>query len=89
MNSGSPVHGSDTKRLLFPCFRKPACWYKETSLARNNYSYQKRSRELAKKKKKEEKRLRKQAKADPEASESPEPAVEASQSLEPAEEPNG
>lgn len=58
-------------------------------MARNNYSYQKRSRELAKKKKKEEKRLRKQAKADPETSENREPVVEASQTPEPAEEHNG
>ena len=56
-------------------------------MARNNYSYQKRSRELAKKKKKEEKRLRKQAKADPETSENPELAVEAARTAEPAEEP--
>ena len=40
-------------------------------MARNNYGFQKRSRELAKKKKKEEKRLRKLAKADPEAAENP------------------
>ena len=32
---------------------------KESNLARNNYSYAKRQRELAKKKKKEEKRLKK------------------------------
>ena len=44
---------------------------KETGLARNNYGFQKRSRELAKKKKKEEKRLRKQGKLEPEAAESP------------------
>ena len=40
-------------------------------MARNNYGFQKRSRELAKKKKKEEKRLRKLAKADPQAAENP------------------
>ena len=40
-------------------------------MARNNYGFQKRSRELAKKKKKEEKRLRKQGKAEPEAVEGP------------------
>jgi len=44
-------------------------------LARNNYGFQKRSRELAKKKKKEEKRLRKQAKAEPEGTENPEATV--------------
>ena len=36
-------------------------------MARDNYGFQKRQRELAKKKKKEEKRLRKLAKANPEA----------------------
>ena len=45
-------------------------------MARDNYGFQKRSRELAKKKKKEEKRLRKQAKAEPEAAESPEGAAD-------------
>lgn len=35
-------------------------------MGRDNYGFQKRSRELAKKKKKEEKKLRKQAKAGPE-----------------------
>ena len=45
-------------------------------MARDNYGFQKRSRELAKKKKKEEKRLRKQAKANPEVAESPDAAAE-------------
>jgi hypothetical protein len=49
---------------------------KETILARNNYGFQKRSRELAKKKKKEEKRLRKQAKAEPEVVENAETTEE-------------
>ena len=40
-------------------------------MARNNYGFQKRSRELAKKKKKEEKRLRKLAKANPDEVENP------------------
>ena len=40
-------------------------------MARNNYGFQKRSREQAKKKKKEEKRLRKLAKANPDAVEAP------------------
>ena len=56
-------------------------------MARNNYSYQKRSRELAKKKKKEEKRLRKQGRANPETSEDPAPAVDESRPPEQAEEP--
>jgi hypothetical protein len=47
---------------------------KEAGLARNNYGFQKRSRELAKKKKKEEKRLRKLAKANPEVAENPDEA---------------
>jgi len=51
-------------------------------LARDNYGFQKRSRELAKKKKKEEKRLRKQAKADPEAGESPDGAVDETRAAE-------
>lgn len=34
-------------------------------MARTNYSYEKRQRELAKKKKKEEKRLKKEAAKDP------------------------
>jgi len=41
-------------------------------LARDNYGFQKRQRELAKKKKKEEKRQRKLAKQDPDAAENPE-----------------
>jgi len=41
-------------------------------LARDNYGFQKRSRELAKKKKKEEKRLRKLAKANPQPAENSE-----------------
>ena len=81
MNGISPGHGSDAKRLPSPCFRAPVCWYKEASLARNNYSYQKRSRELAKKKKKEEKRLRKLARANPETSENPEPTADESQAV--------
>jgi hypothetical protein len=44
-------------------------------LARNNYGFQKRSRELAKKKKKEEKKLRKQGKEGAEGAESPDAAV--------------
>lgn len=41
-------------------------------MARDNYGFQKRSRELAKKKKKEEKRLKKLAKASPEPAENAE-----------------
>jgi hypothetical protein len=45
-------------------------------LARNNYGFQKRSRELAKKKKKEEKKLRKQGKEGAEGVESPDAVVD-------------
>ena len=45
-------------------------------MARDNYKFQKRSRELAKKKKKEEKRLRKSAKENPEGVECSETAVD-------------
>lgn len=41
-------------RILFEKSRK-----KDVNLARNNYAYEKRQRDLAKKKKKEDKRLRK------------------------------
>lgn len=49
---------------------------KEIILARNNYKFAKRGREIAKKKKKEEKLQRKQAKNNPEAGETPEPTEE-------------
>jgi len=48
--------------------------YKERVLARTNYSYEKRQREIAKKKKKEEKQLRKQEKQ-PESAEMPDTPV--------------
>jgi len=41
-------------------------------LARPNYGYEKRRRELARKKKKEEKRLRKLAKRNPQSTDGPE-----------------
>jgi hypothetical protein len=45
-------------------------------MAKPNYSFEKRQRDLAKKAKKEEKRLRKAgAAANPEATETPEPAA--------------
>ncbi|UCD52627.1 MAG: hypothetical protein JSW27_08315 [Phycisphaerales bacterium] len=44
-------------------------------MARDNYGFQKRRRELAKKKKKEEKRLRKLAKANPQAAENTDEGV--------------
>ena len=52
-------------------------------MAKNNYGFQKRSRELAKKKKKEEKRLRKQqGKTGPEAGPEVEGVVDESQAVE-------
>ena len=53
----------------------PAGWFpkqKEGMLAKDNYSYQKRQKELAKKKKKEEKRQRKMDKGNAQAKEEPE-----------------
>jgi hypothetical protein len=45
-------------------------------MARRNYQYEKRQKELAKKKKKEDKRLRKQEKKEAEALTDADPAVE-------------
>ncbi len=45
-------------------------------MARNNYKFAKRGREIAKKKKKEEKLQRKLARNNPEAGETPEPTEE-------------
>lgn len=52
-------------------------------MAKNNYGFQKRSRELAKKKKKEEKRLRKQqGRTDSDAAPEAEGVVDESQTVE-------
>jgi len=52
---------------------------KEDAVARNNYRFEKRRKELAKKKKKEEKRLRKLAKKSPQPDENAEPSPEESE----------
>jgi hypothetical protein len=53
------------RALLFVCYVGLKCPYKEIALTKNHYSYGKRMRELAKKKKNEEKRERKQARRNP------------------------
>ena len=50
-------------------------------MARNNYRFEKRRKELAKKKKKEEKRLRKLAKKGPQPDENAEPSPEESEDV--------
>lgn len=49
------------RRRFFPCYQRPYPYtLKGNTMARPNYEFQKRQKELAKKKKKEEKKQRKQ-----------------------------
>ena len=78
-----PCHGRTERSWWFPVPSSRLYRDKEAGLAKNNYGFQKRSRELAKKKKKEEKRLRKQqARTGPEAGPETEGVVDESQAVE-------
>jgi hypothetical protein len=87
MNGASPDWGPVETAPSFPRWCSLDCRDKEAVLARNNYKFEKRRRELAKKKKKEEKRQRKLAKENPEAAENSETAAEETPMSEPPAEP--
>jgi hypothetical protein len=57
-------------RILQTSTNKPSSW-KDDKLAKPNYQYEKRQKDLAKKKKQEEKRLRKLEKSTPSAEHTP------------------
>jgi len=55
-----------------PALPPSSCLHKEAKLAKPNFQFEKRQKELEKKKKKEEKKLRKQEKSAAPAEENPE-----------------